>query len=153
VTDPYSILRVSRTASPEEIRRAFRELALRHHPDKNKNSEQSTQKFMQLVEAYKVLSDENIRKEYDNYNYNTHVGSWGYSSSEQKWIFSNLNVLYKHMKRKQTTTSNRDWHTVRYIGKATNVLMRKGPMVLMGSIASAARSFTINDTPREEKGI
>jgi DnaJ-class molecular chaperone len=152
VTDPYSILQVSRTASPEEIRRSFRELALKHHPDKNRNSEESRQKFMQIVEAYRLLSDENIRKGYHNNNNNsTYVGSWGYTQSEQKWIFSNLSSLYNHLKRRQSRSSNSDRYTGRYIGKTTNALIRKGPMILMGSIASAARSFAINATPREEK--
>jgi curved DNA-binding protein CbpA len=149
VTDPYSLLRVSRTASPAEIRRSFRELALKYHPDKNKNSEESKQKFVQIVEAYKLLSDENTRKEYDYKS--TYLGSYEYTPSSQKWIFSNLNTLYGHVRRRQRTSSNSDRHTVRYIGKTTNALVRKGPMILMGSIASVARSFSTNATPREEK--
>lgn len=49
-----------------QIRRAFRELALKHHPDKNKNSEESKQKFMEIVQAYEILSDETSRKRYDD---------------------------------------------------------------------------------------
>ena len=149
MTDPYSILRVSRTASPAEIRRSFRELALKYHPDKNKNSEESKQKFLQIVEAYKLLSDESTRKEYDYKS--TYIGSFEYTRSGQKWIFSNLNTLYDNVRRRQRTSSNSDGHTIRYIGKTTNALMRKGPMILMGSIASAARSFATNATPREER--
>ncbi|MFL6362074.1 MAG: J domain-containing protein, partial [Nitrososphaeraceae archaeon] len=77
---------MSTTASAAEIRRSFRELALKYHPDKNKNSEESKQKFVQIVEAYKLLSDENTRKEYDYKN--TCIGSYEYAPSGQKWIFS-----------------------------------------------------------------
>ena len=49
-----------------QIRKAFRELALKHHPDKNKNSEESKQKFMEIVQAYEILSDETSRKRYDD---------------------------------------------------------------------------------------
>jgi DnaJ-class molecular chaperone len=63
--DHYKVLKVSNTASQADIRRSFRYLALKYHPDKNKNSEESKQKFMQIVEAYKVLSDEQARKSYD----------------------------------------------------------------------------------------
>lgn len=62
----YEILGVSPHASQAEIKKSFRNLALQHHPDKNKNSEESKQKFMKIIEAYEVLSDEQARKNYDN---------------------------------------------------------------------------------------
>lgn len=62
----YEILGVSPDASQAEIKKSFRNLALQHHPDKNKNSEESKQKFMKIIEAYEVLSDEQARKSYDN---------------------------------------------------------------------------------------
>ena len=62
----YEILGVSPDASQAEIKKSFRNLALQHHPDKNKNSEESKQKFMKIIEAYEVLSDEQARKNYDN---------------------------------------------------------------------------------------
>ncbi len=62
----YEILGVPPNASQAEIKKSFRNLALQHHPDKNKNSEESKQKFMKIIEAYEVLSDEQARKNYDN---------------------------------------------------------------------------------------
>lgn len=62
----YEILGVSPDASQAEIKKSFRNLALQHHPDKNKNSEESKQKFMRIIEAYEVLSDEQARKNFDN---------------------------------------------------------------------------------------
>jgi hypothetical protein len=49
----------------DEIKKSFRRLALKHHPDRNRNSEESKQKFMKIVEAYEVLSNEQARKKYD----------------------------------------------------------------------------------------
>ena len=63
--DYYEILEVSVEATPEEIKKSFRNLALKYHPDKNKNSEESKQKFMKIVEAYEVLSNDQARKTYD----------------------------------------------------------------------------------------
>ena len=64
----YEILGVSPSATSEEIKKSFRNLALKYHPDKNRNSEESKQKFMKIVEAYEVLSDEQARKNYDDVN-------------------------------------------------------------------------------------
>ena len=61
----YDILGLNPTANQDEIKKSFRHLALKHHPDKNGNSEASRQKFMSIVEAYEVLSDEQARKNYD----------------------------------------------------------------------------------------
>ena len=62
----YEILGVGPEATTEEIKKSFRNLAMKHHPDKNKNSEESRQKFMKIVEAYEVLSDAQTRKNYDS---------------------------------------------------------------------------------------
>jgi DnaJ-class molecular chaperone len=66
VSDYYKILGIAKDSNQIQIRKAFRELALKYHPDKNKNSEESKQKFMEIVQAYEVLSDEKSRKIYDN---------------------------------------------------------------------------------------
>ena len=63
--DYYKVLGLSREASTEEIKKSFRIMALRYHPDKNSNSEESKEKFMYVVEAFEVLSDEGARKKYD----------------------------------------------------------------------------------------
>ena len=65
VPNYYDILGISQNATQEEIKKSFRNLALKYHPDKNKNSEESNQKFMKIIEAYEVLSDEHSRRDYD----------------------------------------------------------------------------------------
>jgi len=65
VPNYYDILGLNPTANQDEIKKSFRHLALKHHPDKNGNSEESRQKFMSIVEAYEVLSDDQARKNYD----------------------------------------------------------------------------------------
>lgn len=62
----YDILGVHSNASQTEIRTAYRKLALKFHPDRNKNSESSTQKFIEIVEAYNVLSNDEARSLYDS---------------------------------------------------------------------------------------
>jgi curved DNA-binding protein len=67
VKDYYKILGVSKTASVEEIKRAFKTLAKKHHPDLNKGDKSSEEKFKKINEAYAVLSDPEKRKQFDTF--------------------------------------------------------------------------------------
>jgi DnaJ-class molecular chaperone len=66
VSDYYKILGITKDSNQIQIRKAFRKLALQYHPDKNKNSEESKQKFMEIVKAYEILSDEKAKERYDS---------------------------------------------------------------------------------------
>lgn len=63
--DYYEILGVSRDASEEELKKSYRRLALKYHPDKNQGNKESEEKFKEINEAYEVLSDPQKRKSYD----------------------------------------------------------------------------------------
>ncbi len=63
--DYYKILGVSKDASADEIKKAFRKLAIKYHPDKNKGNKEAEERFKEINEAYAVLSDPKKRKEYD----------------------------------------------------------------------------------------
>lgn len=77
--DYYSILGVSKTASPEEIKQAFRKLARKYHPDVNPGNKQAEAKFKEVNEAYEVLSDVDKRKKYDQFGqYWRQVGDGGF---------------------------------------------------------------------------
>jgi len=67
--DYYEILTVERTASREEIKRAYRKLAVKYHPDKNPDDPHAEEKFKELGEAYDVLADEDKRAAYDRYGH------------------------------------------------------------------------------------
>ncbi len=67
--DYYAILGVSKDASPEEIKRAYRELAKKYHPDKNRGDPEAEERFKEINEAYAVLSDPEKRAEYDRRGY------------------------------------------------------------------------------------
>ncbi len=63
--DYYAILGVDRNASQDDIKRAFRELAKKYHPDANPGNKEAEEKFKEIAEAYEVLSDPQKRKQYD----------------------------------------------------------------------------------------
>ena len=63
--DYYKILGVAREASSDEIKKAFRKLARKHHPDVNPGDKKAEEKFKEINEAYEVLSDSDKRRKYD----------------------------------------------------------------------------------------
>jgi molecular chaperone DnaJ len=67
--DYYAILGVDRDAKPEEIRKAFRRLARKYHPDVNPNNKAAEEKFKGISEAFEILGDEKKRKIYDQYGF------------------------------------------------------------------------------------
>jgi curved DNA-binding protein len=65
--DYYKILGVSRNASEDELKKAYRKLAMKYHPDHNKDDSRAEERFKEVNEAYAVLSDEEKRREYDTF--------------------------------------------------------------------------------------
>jgi len=63
--NPYTVLSVPTTATPNEIRTAYRKLALQWHPDKHANKDEAHTKFQEIAFAYAILSDEARRRRYD----------------------------------------------------------------------------------------
>jgi molecular chaperone DnaJ len=69
--DYYEVLGVSRDASLEEIKREYRKLARKYHPDVNNGDAEAAEKFKEISEAYAVLSNEEKRRQYDNFGFNS----------------------------------------------------------------------------------
>ena len=75
--DYYEILGTIKSASPEEIKKAYRKLALKYHPDKNKGDKGAEAKFKEASEAYHVLSDKGRRTNYDQFGHAAFEGAGG----------------------------------------------------------------------------
>lgn len=80
--DYYEVLGVPRNASQEEIKQAFRRLALKYHPDRNPGDKEAEERFKEINEAYQVLSDPEKRARYDRFG---HAGVQGEVHIPQDW--------------------------------------------------------------------
>lgn len=76
--DYYSILGVDKGVSPEELKKTFRQLALKYHPDRNPDDKHSEEKFKKIAEAYSVLSDPEKRSNYDRFGTAEGMGGAGF---------------------------------------------------------------------------
>ncbi len=75
--DYYEVLGISKSSSPSEIKKAYRKMAIKYHPDKNPNNKEAEEKFKKAAEAYEVLSDENKKARYDQYGHAAFEGGQG----------------------------------------------------------------------------
>lgn len=75
--DYYELLGVSKTATPDELKKAYRKLAMKYHPDKNPGDKVAEQKFKDISEAYEILSNEDKRHMYDQYGHDGMKSSFG----------------------------------------------------------------------------
>ena len=75
--DFYDVLGVNKSASPEELKSAYRKLAVKHHPDKNPGDKTSEDKFKEASEAYGILSDKEKKQNYDNFGHAAFDGGGG----------------------------------------------------------------------------
>ena len=75
--DCYDVLGVPRSASKDDIKKAYRKLALKYHPDKTKGDKTSEEKFKEASEAYHILSDEKRKANYDQFGHAAFEGGGG----------------------------------------------------------------------------
>ena len=82
MADYYDLLKVPRTATADEIKKAYRKKAVKYHPDKNPGDPDAEKKFKEISEAYEVLSDEKKRQAYDRYGKEGVAGAAGPGSAQ-----------------------------------------------------------------------
>ncbi|MCX5879775.1 MAG: molecular chaperone DnaJ, partial [Deltaproteobacteria bacterium] len=93
--DYYDVLGVPRDAGEEDIKKAYRKLAMRHHPDRNPSDQEAEERFKEAAEAYEVLRDQGKRAIYDRYGHDGLAGTGfrGFSGFDD--IFSNFGDLFE----------------------------------------------------------
>lgn len=88
--DYYEVLGVSKTASKDEIKSAYRKIAMKYHPDRNPDNKEAEDKFKEAAEAYEVLSDDDKRAKYDRYGHQ----AFGPGGGQQG--FTDINDIFSH---------------------------------------------------------
>ncbi len=91
--DYYEVLGVSKSASKDELKKAYRKLAIKYHPDKNPGDKEAEEKFKEAAEAYEVLSNDDKKARYDQFG---HAGMGGAAGGGGFGGFSNMEDIFSH---------------------------------------------------------
>lgn len=93
--DYYDVLGVSKNATADELKKAYRKMAIKYHPDKNPDDKESEEKFKEAAEAYEILSDPQKRAKYDRYGHQM-PGGGGFSGQHMSMddIFSHFGDIF-----------------------------------------------------------
>lgn len=86
--DYYEVLGVSKDASEDEIKKAYRKIAIKYHPDRNPGNKEAEEKFKEAAEAYDVLHDSQKRQQYDQFGFNGPAGGGGFGGFSSAGGFS-----------------------------------------------------------------
>jgi molecular chaperone DnaJ len=93
--DYYEVLGVSKDASEGELKKAYRKLAMKYHPDRNKGDEEAERKFKEASEAYEVLGDQQKRQRYDQFGHaGMNGGGANYGNADFEDIFSRFSDIF-----------------------------------------------------------
>ena len=95
--DYYEILNVSKTASSDEIKKSYRKVAMKYHPDRNPDDKSAEEKFKEAAEAYSILSDPDKKNRYDQFGHagvNQNAGGGGFQGMDINDIFSSFGDIF-----------------------------------------------------------
>jgi molecular chaperone DnaJ len=92
--DYYEVLGVTKTATVEEIKRSYRRLAMKYHPDRNQGDAEAEIKFKECAEAYEILSDDGKRRRYDQFGHSGVQGAHDFSHMDVGDIFSMFDDIF-----------------------------------------------------------
>lgn len=95
--DYYEILEVTKTSTAEEIKKAYRKVAMKYHPDRNPGDKEAEEKFKEAAEAYEVLSDADKRARYDRFGHQAFSGAGGFRGAgnvNMEDIFSQFGDIF-----------------------------------------------------------
>ena len=92
--DYYEVLGVNKNATPDELKKAYRKLALQYHPDRNPGDKEAEEKFKEAAEAYDVLSNPDKKARYDQFGMAGMDGAYGQGGMDMNDIFSQFGSIF-----------------------------------------------------------
>ena len=92
--DYYEVLGVDKNVTPEELKKAYRKLALQYHPDRNPGDKEAEEKFKEAAEAYDVLSNPDKKARYDQFGMAGMDGTYGQGGMDMNDIFSQFGSIF-----------------------------------------------------------
>ena len=97
--DYYEVLEVAKTANEQDIKKAYREKALKYHPDRNPDNAEAEEKFKEAAEAYEVLSDPNKRAQYDRFGHAgvSGMGAGGFQDMNMEDLFRHFGGVFEEL--------------------------------------------------------
>jgi len=105
--DLYEVLGVAKTATPDEIKSAYRKLAMQYHPDRNPGNKEAEEKFKEAASAYEILSSPEKRKQYDQFGHQGPQGGFHGQGMNMEDIFANFEDIFGDIFGQQAQTQRR----------------------------------------------
>lgn len=145
--DLYSILGVNKTASQDEIKKSYRNMAFKYHPDRNAGNKEAEEKFKKINEAYSVLGDESKRKQYDMYG-NSGTNSYSqqdYQNQRTYTYYSNDDFFNDFFNNYQKNSYQRNSYT--YTSRNTDSKQYLWKKIKNGAIKLVISFFLLRIMP------
>ena len=130
----YEVLGISKTASADEIKKAYRNLAFKYHPDRNSGDKAAEEKFKEINEAYDVLSDEKKRADYDSFGTSNSHYSGTNNSYNRNNDFTNEETFWNWFNGNTTNSYGRNNSYRNYYYQSTNSYNKKEDYVSKKSL-------------------
>ena len=139
MADFYQLLGVPRNASPDEIKKAYRKLALQYHPDRNAGSPEAEERFKEVTRAYEVLRDSDQRSVYDRFGNWAERGVWeAVFEALQLDVDESWSIVDGSVVRAHPTTRIESWRQSRPRGCGRSSIRGRNGRTHRRSIAVAA---------------
>jgi curved DNA-binding protein len=141
--DYYKILEVDENANDEDIKKSYRKLAMKYHPDRNKGNKESEEKFKLISEAYRILSDPQAKKEYDiQRSGRVNANFFNQGNNYDDYFSSDLNEIFNSMFNRQGMF-NDGWGYREKSFSPSNKSRYKITISFWESVLGANKSFTV----------
>jgi len=137
--DYYNVLGVSRNATQDEIKKAYRKLAMQYHPDRNPGDKEAEEKFKEAAEAYEVLSDPEKRKRYDQFGHD------GLRGGRDFHEYTNINDIFEAFRDIFSGTGFGGSIFDDFFGGKTTARTRRGDVGLRGSDLRVKIKLTLEE--------